>query len=123
MAESSQLMVQVVGGVTVVSFDTNNILDAIQIQRMGEELYRLVDEQDRRQVVLDFGKVKMLSSQAIGMLLNLRKKSQAIKGQVLLCGIRPDLHKVFKITQIDKLFKFFDGEKEALASLGVHGAS
>lgn len=123
MPDSSQLVVQTIGGVTVVLFDTNNVLDAVQIQRMSEELYRLVDEQDRRQVVLDFGKVRVLSSQAIGMLLNLRKKSQAIKGEVILCGIRPDLHKVFRITQIDKLFRFFGTERDALSSLGVVGSS
>ncbi len=122
MAESSQLIIENVGGVAVVDFDTNNVLDALQIQKMGEELYRLIDEQGRRKLVLDFSKVQLLSSQAIGMLLNLRKKSQAISGQVLLCGIRPDLHKVFTITQIDKLFQFFDTEKAALAEFGVHVA-
>ena len=122
MAESSQLIIENLGGVAVVNFDTNNVLDALQIQKMGEELYRLVDEQDRRRLVLDFSRVQMLSSQAIGMLLNLRKKSQAIGGQVLLCGIRSDLMKVFTITQIDKLFKFFDTEKAALAEFGVHAA-
>lgn len=123
MAENSQLIIENIGGVTVVNFDTNNILDAIQIQNMGEELYRLVDEQNRRQVILDFSKVQLLSSQAIGMLLNLRKKSQAIKGTILLVGIRPDLQKVFKITQIDKLFKFYPTEKEALSEFGIHGVS
>lgn len=120
MADTSQLIVQTFAAVTVVNFDTNNVLDSLQIQHIGEELYRLVDEQDRKQLVLDFSKVRMLSSQAIGMLLNLRKKSQAIKGQVVLCGLRQDLHKVFKITQIDKLFKFFETEKAALADFGVH---
>lgn len=116
----SQLIVQTLGGVTVVNFDTNNVLDSLQIQRMAEELYHLVDEQDRKRLVLDFSKVKMLSSQAIGMLLNLRKKSQEIKGEVMLCGIRADLMKVFQITQIDKLFKFHDTERAALAEFGVH---
>jgi anti-sigma B factor antagonist len=122
MGENSQLIIENLGGVAVVNFDTNNVLDALQIQRIGEELYQLVDEQNRRKLVLDFSKVQMLSSQAIGMLLSLRKKSQAISGQVLLCGIRADLYKVFKITQIDKLFKFFDNEKAALAEFGVHVA-
>jgi anti-sigma B factor antagonist len=117
---SSQLLIENLGGVTVVNFDTNNVLDSLQIQRMSEELCRLVDEQDRRQMVLDFTKVKMLSSQAIGMLLNLRKKSQAIKGEVVLCGIRPELQNIFKITQLDKLFKFRENEKAALAEFGVH---
>jgi anti-sigma B factor antagonist len=121
MAEDSQLVIENLGGVTVVNFDTNNVLDALQIQKIAEELYDLVDNKNRRQIILDFTKVRMLSSQAIGMLLNLRKKATAIKGEVLLAGIRPDLVKVFKITQIDKLFKFFETEKDALSEFGVDG--
>jgi anti-sigma B factor antagonist len=121
MSSNSSLMIENLAGVTVVNFQSANVLDAMQIQTMAEELYRLVDDMDRKQIVLDFSKVKMLSSQAIGMLLNLRKKSTAIKGDVVLAGIRPDLHKIFKITQIDKLFKFFETEKQALEYFGISG--
>jgi anti-anti-sigma factor len=120
MASGSHLIVATYGGVTVVSVDTSVILDPAQIAKMSEELYQLVDDQARGQIIIDFAKVRMLSSQAIGMLLSLRKKSEAIKGEAVLCGIRPDLHKIFKITQIDKLFKFFDTEKAALAHFDVH---
>ena len=120
MARGSHLIVQTYAGVTVVNIDASVILDAALIQKMTEELDQLVDGQARTQIVLDFSKVRMLSSQAIGMLLSLRKKSEAIKGQAVLCGIRADLQKIFTITQIDKLFKFFDNEKSALAHFDVH---
>jgi len=120
MASGSHLIVQTYAGVTVVTVDSSVILDAAQIQKMSEELYQLVDDQARGRIILDFSKVRMLSSQAIGMLLSLRKKSESIKGEAVLCGIRADLHKVFKITQIDKLFKFFDTDKAALAHFDVH---
>jgi anti-anti-sigma factor len=120
MARGSHLIVQTYAGVTVVNIDASVILDTAQIQKMSEELEQLVDGQARTQIVLDFSRVRMLSSQAIGMLLSLRKKSEAIKGEAVLCGIRADLQKIFKITQIDKLFKFFDTEKAALAHFDVH---
>ena len=118
MAEGSQLHIETTAGVTLVSFVTNNVLDVVQIQKIGEELCRMVDEPDRKKLVLDFSNVRMLSSQAIGMLLSVRKKSQAAKGEVVLSGLRPDLHKVFRITQIDKFFKFYDEAKQAVAAFG-----
>ena len=39
------------------------------LEQVAQQLYRLIDEEDRRRLVLDFEKVQYLSSQAIGILL------------------------------------------------------
>lgn len=110
----ARLLIQPIKGCTVVNFQDPNILDTLQIQKIATALYDLVDKQAHRRMLLDFSGVMFISSQAIGVLLTLNKKIKAIKGEVALCGIKPDLMKVFKITRIDKLFKFFDNEKAAL---------
>ena len=107
---------------TVVNFGTSTILDTQLIDRMAKELYKLVDDFNRRKLVLDFGEVRFLSSSALGMLLNLRKKATSVKGQVVICSMRDDLRKVFKITRIDKLFDFYDSEEKALNAFGIYTA-
>ena len=47
------------------------------------------------------------------------KKMDAIKGELVICGMNKDLRKVFKITNLDKLFKFADDEPGALELLGT----
>ncbi|KKL57020.1 hypothetical protein LCGC14_2239560, partial [marine sediment metagenome] len=79
-----------------------------------------VDEQAQRKLLLDFSRVKFLSSAMLGVLISLQKRSAGIKGRVVICGLRPELHKVFKITRLDKLFDFYDNETEALGSFGVY---
>ena len=115
----ARLHIQNIGGVTVVNFTDSAILEATVIQAIGDQLYALVDQEDRRKLVLDFDQVRFLSSQALGMLLTLRKKSQAIKGKVALCALRPELFKVFKISSLDRLFSFYEDEEKALNSFDV----
>ena len=59
---------------SVVEFSTASLMDPIILEEIGKELYRLVDEEDRRKLILDFEKVQYLSSQAIGIILTLNKK-------------------------------------------------
>ena len=118
----SQLVVQNIGGVVVANFTDASILDAQAIESIGQQLYELVDEKAQRKILLDFSRVRFLSSSMLGVLISLQKKAQAIKGQVAICSLIPDLKKPFKITHLDKLFKFYDDEEEALNSFGVYTA-
>ncbi|UCG32631.1 MAG: STAS domain-containing protein [Phycisphaerales bacterium] len=120
MAGEVPLDIQTFKDTTVVNFGATTILDTQLIERMSKELYKLVDDFGRRKLILDFAEVKFLSSSALGMLLNLRKKATAVKGQVVICGMRTDLQKVFKITRIDKLFDFYDSEEKALNAFGIY---
>lgn len=105
-------------GVTVASFRGASILDALTIQQIGRELYDLVEGRGIKKLVLDFAEVRFLSSQALGVLLTLRKKADKASSQIALAGIRPELRRVFKITNLDRLFGFFEDRGKALASFG-----
>jgi anti-anti-sigma factor len=120
MAGEVPLDIQTFKDATVINFGASTILDTQLIERMAKELYKQVDDFNRRKLILDFAEVKFLSSSALGMLLNLRKKATAVKGQVVICGMRADLQKVFKITRLDKLFDFYDNEEKALNSFGIY---
>jgi anti-sigma B factor antagonist len=118
---TSDLLISEIRGVCVVTFGSVSILDAAAVETIGKRLYALVDEQARRKLVLDFSEVRFLTSQMLAVLITLHKKSQAIGGQVVLCGLRPELGKVFKVTRLDKLLSFAGNEEAALASFGVSG--
>lgn len=115
-----QLVVQKIKDVTVVNFQDASMLDAHRIEQIAQQLYHLVDEENRRKMILDFTAVKFLSSTALGVLINLQKKATTIKGEVSICGMRGELAKLFKITNLDKLFRFHPDEESALQALGVY---
>ena len=116
---AAELVVQKIKDVTVVNFQDSSMLEAHRIEQIAQQLYHLVDDENRRKMVLDFTGVKFLSSTALGVLINLQKKAAGAKGEVVICGLRDELGKIFKITNLNKLFKFHPDEESALQYLGV----
>lgn len=118
MSEQSSLRIDEQDGLSIVSFRDAAILDVVTIQKIGRELYELIENDGRRKVLLDFVDVRFLSSQALGVLLTLRRKADKAGSKVVLARVRPELARVFKITNLDKLFQFFDDVEKAKAALG-----
>jgi anti-anti-sigma factor len=116
----ARIVVQSYADVTVVTFSDSSILDAATIDQIGKELYRLVDEQNKQKLILDFSAVQFLASLTLGVLMTLNRKMQAIKGKLVFCGLKKELMKVFTITNLDKLFKFYPDDAAALKSFDVH---
>ena len=100
---------------TVIEFRTPSLMDPLVLEPIAEELYRLVDAEDRRKLVLDFEKVEYLSSQAIGIILNLNKKLSALKNsKMVLCGVGPKLQELLRITRLDKILTVKPTQREAV---------
>lgn len=115
--QPSSLKIQEAEGVTTVGFRDASILDVLTIQKIGNELYNIVENDGAKKVLLDFGDVRFLSSQALGVLLTLRRKADKVGAKVVLARIRPELARVFKITNLDRLFEFYDSTEKAAEKL------
>ena len=77
-----RLEVEDIGDVAVVNFVDKKILDEQNIQMIGDDLFRLVDELGRRKVLLNFKNVEFMSSAALGKLITLHRKLQAVQGKL-----------------------------------------
>ena len=102
------------GDVTVVNFIDRKILDEQNIQKIGEDLFSLVDELGRKKILLNFGNVEYLSSAALGKFITLNKKVNASGGKLILCNIDANIYEVFEITKLNKLFNIQKEEQAAL---------
>src|SRR3982751_6566823 len=97
----------------VVEFHTESLMNPLELERIGQGLYRLVDDAGHHQVVLDFSAVKYLSSQAVGIILTMNKKAaQFPEGRLVLCGIGQQLLQLLKITRLDRLLNIVSSQKE-----------
>jgi anti-sigma B factor antagonist len=105
-----------VGDVTVVRFRDRKIIEDINIQELGQELFRLVETDGRTRLLLDFSTVDFLSSAALGKLITLDKKMKAHGGELKLANIREEIYEVFAITKLNRLFDIRKDEAEALAA-------
>jgi anti-sigma B factor antagonist len=109
-----RLEVEDVNDVAVVNFVDRKILDEQNINIIGEQLNKLVDELDRKKILLNFKNVDFLSSAALGKLIALDRKVKGSKGKLILCGISKPIMEVFEITRLTKLFTIYKEEQEAL---------
>ncbi|MDP7161886.1 MAG: STAS domain-containing protein [Phycisphaerae bacterium] len=117
---SEELVISRFQDVVVVNFRNSAILDSTVVESIGKELYPLVDAQAQRKIILDFCEVRFFSSSMISVLISMHQKSQAIKGKVVICGLRADLKKVFTTAKLDKLLNFAPNETEALRQFNVY---
>jgi anti-sigma B factor antagonist len=104
MATSKRLEISEGGDTAVVRFLDRHIADILDIEKVGEELYSLVEKGKHRRLILDFSDVHYLSSALIGKLISLNSRVRARKGSVKLCSIRPDVYEVFRTCELDRIF-------------------
>ncbi|MCA9097748.1 MAG: STAS domain-containing protein [Planctomycetaceae bacterium] len=116
-APQRRLDIEEINDVTVAKFVDRKILDEANIQIIGNQLFGMVDADDRKKIVLDFSNVEYLSSAALGKLITLDKKVKSAKGKLRLCNIRPDIYEVFAITRLNKLFDIRETQDQALQGL------
>ena len=114
MAESP-VSVREADSVAIVEFRERATLDTPTVEAVSGELYRLVEQKQQRAIVLDLTNVHFVSSPALSMLLHLRRRADEQHCEVVLCGLRPDISRLFRITKLDKLFVFVPTAADALA--------
>jgi anti-anti-sigma factor len=117
MASPRRLQVNESASISVVRFKDQKIIDPVAIQELGQELFDLIEKDDRKKIVLNFDNVEFLSSAALGKLITFEKKAKRTGAQMILTNISPEIYQVFAITNLDKLFKIKDSEADALAVL------
>lgn len=114
-----RLHIQTLQDVTLVTINDPHIRDMNQVQQIATELYDLVDHQRRTNLILDFSKVVLLSSSALGALITLNKKTQALQGRLILAGVRDDIHRLFELAKMHRLFTFHPTVDQALGEFGI----
>ena len=102
------------GSAAVVAFRSATVTDIEEIRGAGEEIGKFISEARPKKVVFDFINVRFFSSQVLGLLLNIRNRVQRFNGEVVISAINPQLHRVFRITNLDSIFRFFPDSKSAV---------
>jgi anti-sigma B factor antagonist len=107
------------GRVAVVAFKATAMSNVQGIAAASERINKFIKENCPEGIVFDFGEVKFFSSQVLGLLLNIRAKLKTRGGEVVISAIDPQLHRVFKITNLDKIFRFFPDKENAVKAIST----
>lgn len=111
------LHVEHLGEVTLVRFRRSEILDEGVIEDIGNELFKLVQQERRRRLLLNLGNVDRLSTAMIGKFVAAQKKAQAETGQLALCNIDAGIYQVLELLKLTDVFKIYEDEQKGLEAM------
>jgi anti-sigma B factor antagonist len=105
------------GRVVIARLEDEKILDETQLQSLEGSLMPLIEQNPGIQLIIDFDKVKFLTSSVLGLLIRISKKVYEANGKLRLCAITPKIQEVFRITRLDKIFEIYPDWEEAMVGL------
>ncbi len=110
MESKEKIVVENGTDVTIVTFEDQTILEDQQIRKLERALMPVIrDNQDKR-LVLNFAKVKFMSSAFLGLLVKVHKRVIEAGGHLQLYNLDAKIQKVFEITQLVKIFDIVRSE-------------
>jgi len=107
------------GNVAVVSYKAATVSNVEEILAISKQISEFIEENHPSRIIVDFEKVKFFSSMVLGLLLDMRAKLKAHDGEVVVSAINPQLYRVFKITNLDKVFRFFPDKESAVEAMST----
>ena len=110
------LSVSHVGAVTVCRIVPKNLFDERIVDEVRQELARLVAEKQLKSLVVNFSSVEMMGSMGLSTMVMLNRKVKVYRGRLILCGMRSNVHEVFAVSRLTKLFDIKDTRADALAA-------
>ncbi len=114
----TQLRVQDLPGAGVlVRFLKERIVTDDDVTTASQELGSLVAPE--RIVLVDLGNIVYLSSAMLCALTQVRRRLVARSGEMMLCGMPPDIAEIFRITRLEELFQIYPNLESALGRDGV----
>jgi anti-sigma B factor antagonist len=124
MEPKSALDIGSEGNVAIARFKGNCICDVEEIANASASLRQYIEAHQPSALIFDFAEVKFFSSQVLGLLLEARTRLQPHEGRVVVSTLTPQLERVFRITNLDKLFTLHADLPAAMAAaIGGQGQS
>ena len=104
------------GDVLLFVFQKSSVLDELSVRQVSRELNAALDSTEEQKVVIDLTPVELMTSSMIGELVKFKKRCDNDGISLALCGMSPEIKKLFKMTRLDKVFKIAKSREKALAS-------
>ncbi len=89
------------------------------VQRVGR---MLVGSHAAPKIVVNLSLLETTTSTFVNDLVRLQQTVQAAHGKLVLCGLRSVVRAVFRVTNLETHFEFFDDEESAIEQVSSRSA-
>lgn len=114
MEHRGVMEIEVRDGITIIRFDAAAIS---AVETIAHDLRQLIGQNQPTKMIVDFSQVGFFSSQMLGLLVDVWRRLKDCGGVLVISGINPNLTRVFRITNLDKVFQFYPDVESALKAL------
>ena len=117
MQENKLIEITPQDDVLIISFVKPSICGSAGVDEITNQIRSIIENDKPKKLVIDFHGVKFFSSQVLGLLVDTWRRLSDYQGKMLLSGINPQINRVFKITNLDKIFEFYPDKESAVDAL------
>jgi hypothetical protein len=112
------IVYEIDGDVSCVSLKNPRVEDH-QMDDLGAELARLIDEENCRKMVLNLGpeEPECLISIFLAKMINLQRRLDGLGGAFALAQVSEYTRNIFRIAGIEKFFHFYPDQASAVQAL------
>jgi anti-anti-sigma factor len=103
------------GDIAILRIETEFLFDEETVRHIFDEVTAAIGQRPR--IILEMGKIKLVSSTAFSRLITIQRKSRERGGRVILCSIIPNVLEEFRTHALDKVFQIVSTLDEAKAAL------
>src|SRR5580704_14208694 len=112
---NQRFQVLVEQSVNVMQFVLPSTLDTMEIDTIIESVLKQLDSRGAETWVVDLAQVDYLGSSMLGLFVNIRERIRQGGGTLVLCGMSPQLLRIFKTCCLERLFTIAKTRGEAVA--------
>jgi len=87
-------------------------LESAQLETLAVDLFSA----GTRKIIIDLAGVTHIDSTGIGRCIACLNKAMQVKGQLHMAGAKGQVRDSFRVTRLDRMFKFFDSVEAAGAA-------
>ncbi|QOV87386.1 STAS domain-containing protein [Humisphaera borealis] len=92
------------GVVQVLALAVPFHVDSADFDRLHDAIMSAVEVRVGSKWVIDLAGLHYMGSSVLGLMVNLRQRVRQGGGKLVLCGMNPKLHQVFRTCSLEKLF-------------------
>ena len=98
----------------IVCVDRDRLTDEDNLEQFAQDLNLLIEKQEIRSLIMQLGKVRYMTSSAIGKLIALHRRINRSEGRMILCELTPD---VSATLDTSRLLGYFAVEPDLAAAI------
>jgi len=110
----TRIFAEVTGEQAVVHFISTHVRELSDAQRISDEVEEIAYNNRINLVVINFSRLKQMTSSFLGRLIALHKSLTQAGIQLRLCAMSKNVEKAYRICKLEKVIPLYKSEKKAL---------